>query len=151
MYVLSFLLAIFLSWISELKWYLILLILFNLNFVWSLRPDILAASIKLSLFIFKITKKYIVIFFNIITLKKTSKISFAWFLFANIKSMNPMQKYPHIIELFELTELWTYWTLSSLLNSENACFYVFMFNQFFNFFRSMFNSKTVKTNNFDIL
>ena len=110
------------------------MISFNLNFVWSLRPDVLAASIKFSLFIFKITKKYIVIFFNIITWKKTSKISFAWFLPANIKSMNPVQKYLHIIELF-------YWTLKIL---------VFMFNQFFNFFRSMFNSKTVKTNNFNI-
>ena len=105
---LSFLIAIFLSWISELKLSLILLISFNLNFVWSLIPDVLAASIKFSLFVFKITKKYIVIFFNIITWKKTSKISFAWFLPPNIKSMNPVQKYPHIIELF-------YWTLKILV------------------------------------
>ena len=59
---------------------------------------------ELTLFIFKITQNYIVIFCKIIKRKQTSKINqnFACkVLPANIKPMNPMQKYPHIIELFD--------------------------------------------------
>ena len=54
---------------------------------------------------------------------------------ASIKSMNPMHKYSHFIKL---------------LYSQYVCFYVFMLNNFLNFFRSMFNSKTVKIINFII-
>ena len=51
--------------------------------------------------------------------------------------MNPMQKYPHIIELF-----------ARILNMFAFC--VCMSNNFFNFFRNMFNPKTVKKNNLKI-
>ena len=54
---------------------------------------------------------------------------------ASIKSMNPMHKCSHIIKL---------------LYSQYVYFYFFMLNNFLNFFRNMFNSKTVKIINFII-
>ena len=56
---------------------------------------------------------------------------------ASIKSMNPIQKHPHIIELF-----------ACILNMF-LCF-VFMSNKFVNFLKKMFYSKTVKIKNFNI-
>ena len=57
------------------------------------------------------------------------------FFTASIKSMNPMQKYPHIIELFACT-----WKMLALM---------FLFPIiFFNFFRNMLNTKNIKINNF---
>ena len=49
-------------------------------------------------------------------------------LSANIKSINPMQKYPHIIELRN--------------------FDAFIFSQFFNFFWNLFNTKTIEIYDF---
>ena len=57
------------------------------------------------------------------------------FLPASIKSMNPMQKYLHIIELFTCTR--------KMLGN-----YVFIPDKFFNFFRNMLNTKTIEVNNF---
>ena len=51
--------------------------------------------------------------------------------------MNPMKKYPHIIEFF-----------ACIVNM--FVFYAFMSNKFLKFFRNMFNTKTVKTSNFNI-
>ena len=57
------------------------------------------------------------------------------FLPASIKSMNPMQKYPHITKSFACTR-------------KNVSFYAFVPDKFFNFFRNMFNTKTIEINNF---
>ena len=56
------------------------------------------------------------------------------FLPASIKSMNPMQKYPHITELFACTQ-------------KMLAIIFFITNKFFNFFRNMFNTKTIDINN----
>ena len=48
----------------------------------------------------------------------------------NRKSINPIQKYPHIIE--------------SCLYSINICCNIFISNEVSNFFWNMFNSKTIK-------
>ena len=56
------------------------------------------------------------------------------FLPASIKSMNPMQKYPHITELFA-------WARKMLV-------FVFIPNKLFNLFRNMFNTKAIEINNF---
>ena len=60
-------------------------------------------SIELFLFILEIRQNYIVFFF----FKSCGENEFVQsvnFLPANIKSINPMQKYPHIIELFSCTQ-----------------------------------------------
>ena len=57
------------------------------------------------------------------------------FLIASIKSMNPMQKYPHITELF-------FWY------SKNINYYIFIPDKFFSLFRNMLNTKTIEINNF---
>ena len=57
---------------------------------------------------------------------------------ASIKSINLMQKYPHSIESFACY-------------SKNICFYVFITDKCFNFFRNMFYSKTIKISNIIIL
>ena len=54
-----------------------------------------------------------------------------------IKSKNPIQKQSHIVELS-----------ACILNIFGFC--VFMSNKPFDFFRNMFNTKTVKVNNFII-
>ena len=46
-----------------------------------------------------------------------------------------MQKYPHIIELFDLY-------------SKNVGFDVFIRDKFFNFFKNIFNTKTIEIKNF---
>ena len=56
------------------------------------------------------------------------------FLSASTKSINPVQKYPHITELFACTR--------------NVSFDVFILDTFFNFFRNMFNAEAIKINNF---
>ena len=48
--------------------------------------------------------------------------------------MNIIQKYPQL--------------LSYLLVLENVTFYLSITSEFFNFFRNMFNTKTIKINNF---
>ena len=54
---------------------------------------------------------------------------------ASIKSMNPMQKYPHITELFACTR-------------KMLAIMFLIPDKFFNVFRNMFNTKTVEINNF---
>ena len=49
----------------------------------------------------------------------------------NIKSTNPVQKYPHV-------------TQSYACILKNICYYVFIINKFFNFFWNMFNPKAIK-------
>ena len=93
------------------------------------------ASIELFLFIFEITQGYIVIFFKIIRGKQTSKINQSFACKHKINESNAEVS----------THYWIVW-----LNSKNVCFYVFMPNKFFNFFRKMIKSKTVKINNFNI-
>ena len=56
------------------------------------------------------------------------------FLPGSIKSMNPMQKDPHITELFAYTR--------------KMLAFVLISNKFFNFFRNMFNTKTIKIKGF---
>ena len=51
------------------------MISFNLNFVWSVKSVLLIISIELTLFIFKSTQNYTIIFFKIITRKQTSIIN----------------------------------------------------------------------------
>ena len=63
-YLLDFLLFDFLSLISLLKQFSILLISFNLNFIWSVKFVISIVSIELLSFIFKIFQNYIAIFFQ---------------------------------------------------------------------------------------
>ena len=48
----------------------------------------------------------------------------------SIKSMNPIQKYPHITESYV-----------------KICLHLFITNKMFHFLRNMFNSKTVKISN----
>ena len=57
------------------------------------------------------------------------------FLPASIKSMTPMQKYPHNTELF------------ACIRKMLAIMFLFLRN-FFNFFRNMFNTKTIEIKNF---
>ena len=105
------------------------MISFNLNFVWSLRPEILTDLIELHSLIFKVTQDYIAIFSK--TQVENRLVKSIKVFPANMKSKNPMQKYPHIIELFD-----------SILNM-----FVFIFLcpiNFFTFFRNMFNSKQSK-------
>ena len=87
---------------------------FNLIFVSSHRTEMLTDLMELPLFIFEITQDYIAIFLKIMMRKQTSKINQIFtceFLRVNKTSMNPMQKYPQIIEL-----------LACVLNI--LCFYI---------------------------
>ena len=63
------------------------------------------------------------------------------FLPTSIKSINPMQKYPHINESFGCTR-------KMLFLLYYVFYYVFIHNKFINFFRNMFNTKAVEINNF---
>ena len=84
----------------------IFLIIESLSFIYVVNvssfKDVWVAS-----FIFKVTKNYIIIF---------------------LKSMNPVQKYPHIIELF-----------TCILNM-----FVFMPNKCFDIFENIFNNEVSK-------
>ena len=59
-------------------------------------------------FIFEVAQNYI-----LKAIKKKTPIKSVNFLPASLKSMNPMQKYPHIIELFDC-----------ILNMLFLCFYI---------------------------
>ena len=108
------------------------MISFSQNFVWSLRLEVLIASIELYLFIFKITQDYVITFFKIIRWKQTSKI-------------NQIFAYKHKFSESNAELSTHYWIVC--LCSKYVCFYVFMSNKFF---RNMFNPKTVKIKNFNI-
>ena len=70
--------------------FLILLISSNPNFAWLVKFVLSIASVEFHSLIFEIRQNNIIVFLKIMWRKQTS------FLPANIKSMNPMQKYPHI-------------------------------------------------------
>ena len=106
-YLLSFLLINSLWQISAIKYCLISLILFNLNCYWSFEYIFVASLI------FKIAFKLLPL---------------------SLKSINPIQKYPHITE----------W------NTENICGNSRFIDKFFHFFWNMFYTKTVKTSRYII-
>ena len=54
--------------------------------------------IKLLLFIFEIRQNYVIVFFK--SCGENKFVKSVNYLPANIKSLNPMQKYSHIVELF---------------------------------------------------
>ena len=110
------------------------MISFSLNFVWSLRLEASITSTELPLFNLKITQDYIVVYCKLIS--ETKLVKSIKVFPANIKPINPVQRYPHIIELFACIR--------------NMFVLMFYSNKFFNFFRNMFNSKTVEINNFNI-
>ena len=112
------------------------MISFNLNFVLSLRLDVLVAWTKLTLFIFKkMTEDYIVVFFKILKIKQTSKINQSFTCKHKINESNVKVS----------THYWIVW-----LYSKYVGFYVFMPNKFLNFFRNMLNNKNLKINNFTL-
>ena len=70
--------------------------------IWSNRNLFCSDKFSLSILsIFEITQNYNVILFKVIRRKKLVKS--VSFLPASIKSLNPIQKYPHITELFACT------------------------------------------------
>ena len=113
-----------------LIYFSILLISFNLNFVWSVK-FVLSIS-----FIFEIAQNYTAIFFKIVRKKQTSKIS------QNFTSKHEINESNAKIPTH-------YWIVCFYL--KNICFYVFICNELFNFFREMFNTKTIEINNFRFL
>ena len=94
------------------------------------------ASIELPLFIHKITQDCTLIFLQIIWRKQTSVIIQSFTCNHEINESNTEIQFSHC---------WSVW-----LNSKYACFYIFMPNKTFNFLGTLFNSKTVKINNFKI-
>ena len=85
------------------------------------------------LLIFKITKNYIILFFKIIRKKQLSKINLSFACEHNVN-----ESYGKVTTHYGIV----------CLNSKYVCFFVFMSNKFFNFFRSMLNSKIIEINNF---
>ena len=94
---------------------------------------VLLISTELHLFIFEITQDCIIIFFKAIGRKQTSKISKLFPCKHKIDESNA--KIP--------THYWIF-----CLYSKNVSFYVFVPDKFFNFFRKVFNTITIKINNF---
>ena len=109
-----------------------MLISFNLNFLWSLKFVLSVVLMELVSFIFKILQKYTIIFFKIIRRKQTSITN---------QSFNDKHK------ISESNAKVSTHCLIVWLYPKYACFYVF---KFVNFFRNIFNSKTIKKNNFII-
>ena len=86
--------------------------------------------------IFKIRNNYFIIFIKIIRRKKNCKISQFFICKHKINKSN--------------TKVSThYWIIC--LHSKNFSFYLSTTNKFFNFVRNMFNTKTIKINNFIFL
>ena len=126
-YLLNFLLHDFLWLIFSWKSFPILLISSNQNFVWS-------AKFVLSIsFIFEIAENYSVIFPKVMRRKQIRKISQLFTCKHKINESNA-EVAAH------------YWIVC--LYPKNVSFNVFMSNRFFHFFRNMFNTKTIKINNF---
>ena len=106
---------------------------FNLNFDWSIRLQVSTVSIDLYLFVFKITKDYIIIFVHNHKEKANLCKLFAW---------------KHKINKSNAEVFTHYWIVC--LYSKYVCFYEFMSNRFFNSLINMFNCKTVKIGNLNI-
>ena len=90
-------------------------------------------SIELNSFIFEIIRNYIAILFKVMRRKQTSKISQFFTCEHKINKSNA-----------KITT--HYWI--DYLHSKNVCFYVFISNKIFNFFRNMFGTKTIEINDF---
>ena len=104
-----------------------LLISLSLNFV-GLVKFILPVS-----FIFEMTQNYIVFSFKVIRRKQTSKISQFFTSKHKINESN--------------AEVPTHYQIVSMF-PKNISFYVFVPDKILNFFRNMFNTKTIDINNF---
>ena len=104
------------------------LISYNLNFVWPVKFVLSFVSMELLSSTFKIFQNYTIIYLK--SVGENKLVQSIKLLPANIKSINPKQKRPHI-------HYWIVW-----LYSKYGSFYVFMLNKFFNFFRNMFNFKS---------
>ena len=125
-----------------LKYFLILLISFNLNFVWLVKfvlPIVLTELHSMGItqwsctHLWNISKLYCHFFFKIIKRKQTSKIS--QFFTCKHKINESIAEVP--------THYWI-----TCLYSKNVCFDAFISNEFFNFFRNMLNTKTTEIDNF---
>ena len=82
---------------------------------------------------FKRTQYYIIILPKLIRRKQTSVINQSFICKHKIYEFNTkVATHDRIVCLY----------------SKHVCFYVFMSNKFFDFFRNMFNTKTIKVNNF---
>ena len=123
----------FLWFISSIKQFSILVVSFNLYFVWTVR-FVSSISMELHSFIFETTQKnYTIIFFKVMRRKQTSKIS--QFFTCKHKINEPNAKVPT-----------HYWTVC--LYSKNVSLYVFVPDKLINFFRSKFHTQTIEINNF---
>ena len=121
---------IFCSVISSIKYFSILLITFYPYFVWLVK-FVLSISMELHSFSFKITHNYAVIFFKVIRRKQDCKIS----QFFTCK---------HKINESNAKVAAYYWIVCLYL--KNVWHDLFMPDKFYNFFRNILNTKTIKIN-----